>query len=97
MKEVIGAIDYHSNMLSTFPEVENMDIPGVDHFTEFHGIYFTFQPNLHSPIPGAGRWVLTDNITNPASANTAWYDDAYMPIYEALEDFKNKLNESKQS
>lgn len=84
------------NMLSTFPEVEHLDVPGVDYFTEFHGIYFTFQPNKHSVIPGDGRWVLTDNITNPLIANKAYYYDAYWRIDQAIENFKTEvLNESK--
>lgn len=82
-----------ANMLSTFAEVENLDVPGLDHFTEYKGIYFTFQPNTNSPIPGAGRWVLTDNITNPMIANKAYYDDAYTRIDQAIEHFKKLINE----
>ncbi len=79
----------------SFPEVENLDVPGVDNFTEFHGIYFTFQHNTRSPIPGAGRWVLSNNITNPKAAFIAYYDDAYWRIDQALADFKNKLDANK--
>ena len=74
-----------------YPEVENLDVPGQDHFTEFRGVYFTFQHNLRSLIPGAGRWVLSNNITNPKAAFIAYYDDAYWRIDQALEDFKTKL------
>lgn len=74
-------------------ELENLDIPGLDSFTEYKGIYFTFQPNLNSPIPGAGRWVITDNITNPKVANIAWFDDAYTRLDQAIEKFKALIND----
>lgn len=89
------AVYNNANGYYPMPEHENLDLPGVDHFAEYHGIYYTFQPNLNSSIPLAGRWVLTDNLTNPAIANIAWYDDAYTPIYEAIQHFQTLLNEQR--
>jgi len=77
--------------LNSYVEVENLDIPGIDNFTEHNGVYFTFQPNINSQVPGDGRWIITDNITNPMIANQAYYYDAYWRLDQAIEDFKKKF------
>jgi hypothetical protein len=74
------------------PEIENIDVPGLDHYFEHNGIFYCWQKNTvgnsHS-----GRWVITDNITNPAIANTTYCNGDYYRIDQAIEKFKTNILE----
>jgi hypothetical protein len=80
-------------------EAMNLDIPGIDFFTEYHGIYFCWQPETFNSANNisttSGRWVLTNNVKNPAIAHVAWYNGDYNRIDQAIEKFLQELKETK--
>lgn len=73
------------------PEIENIDVPGLDHYFEHNGIYYCWQENTNKNNSHQGRWVITDNIINPAIASLGYYNGDYYRIDQAIQEFKNNV------
>lgn len=76
------------------PEVENIDVPGLDHYFERDGLFYCWQQNNHTNH--SGRWVITNNITNPSIACIGYYNGDYYRIDQAIEKYKTNFLEWQQ-